>query len=102
MWNFVRSLSTGILLVLLPLSLHGQNSTLSPTPGNPALASPERAETGVYSGREVFVPKVTDKDKDQEPTATSFADGFLRHTRQHIGGSVAVNESYTPNLPVSS
>jgi hypothetical protein len=98
--NFAVALLMVVLLLVIARNMYAQSSTSSPAQGN-TTSTTERPDTGVYSGRDVYVPKVSDK-KEPEAAATSFADGFLRDTRQHIGASVGVNESYTPNLPVAN
>jgi len=58
--------------------------------------------TGVYSGRELYVPKPVTTDTQVEPVANSIANAFLRNSRQHIGFSVSLAESYSPNTAVST
>src|SRR5262249_3676517 len=57
--------------------------------------------TGDYTGKEIFVPNGAE-EKEPEPPARSFADGFLRNTRQHMGFSLSVFELYTPDVRLSS
>src|SRR5262249_12708647 len=61
--------------------VQGQAPTAPPTEGTPTDRAP--SNSGVY-GREVYIPK-TSEQQEPEPAATSFSDGFLRNTRQHIG-----------------
>jgi hypothetical protein len=81
-------------LLLASTILHAQNSPTSAGQGN--LPQAPSTNTGVYSGREIYVPE-SQKDGTPEASATSFADGFLRDARKHVGFSVALSETYTPN-----
>src|SRR5262249_11856658 len=81
-------------------TLHAQTSTQSDSPQKSRPATAETVDTGVYDGRDIVVPKVTEH-KEQDTAATSFVDGFLRDARQHVGASVGVAESYTPNVSTS-
>src|SRR5437867_6858233 len=87
------------LLLLVHCRVLGQSSPASPA----SEKSPVTKEqpNGVYSGRDVFVPAVTEK-KEPDSTATSFSDGFLRNTRRHLGLSFSAFESYTSNMRGSS
>src|SRR5262249_36582696 len=86
-------------VVFVPWSLHAQTQTKSDSPEKSRPAT-ETVDTGVYDGRDIVVPKVTEH-KEQDTAATSFVDGFLRDTRHHLGASVGVVESYTPNISTS-
>jgi hypothetical protein len=86
--------------LLLPwcLTIHAQNSPVSPAQENPPPQG--TSNTGVYTGREIFVPKPAE-ESEPEP-ARSFADGFLRNARQHFGFSFSAFESYSSNALGSS
>src|SRR5262249_38280237 len=99
------------VLLLVPWTLGAQNSTTTTTqnnqPVNQRVNQPinqptkEHPNPGVYSGREVFIPK-TPEEKEEESGPTLFSNGFLRNTRQHIGAAVGVYEAYTPGSVLSS
>ncbi len=61
------------------------------------------ANTGIYTGLEVFgAPNLAER-KDPEPGAKSYADGFIRDSRQHLGVSVSAFETYIPDaIPASA
>src|SRR6476646_7938294 len=83
---FQKALSSIVIfLLLVPLTIHAQNSTPSTAQGNQPAKEP--SNPGVYNGRDVFVPD-TQEPKETEPAASSFSDGFLRNTRRHFGLSV--------------
>src|SRR5262245_28252843 len=84
-----------IWLLAVSTAVSAQNSPTSPPQENAPKESTN--STGVYTGREIYVPKVPE-EKEPEPSARSFADGFLRNTRRHLGFSVTASESYSPNL----
>src|SRR5262245_13805498 len=90
---------TFVLALVVSLVAQAQNSPVSPTPADPA--PKESPITGVYTGKEIFVPNGSE-EKEPEPPARSFADGFLRNTRQHMGFSLSVFELYTPDVRLSS
>src|SRR5437879_5713329 len=96
---FVTFLTMVALLLLTPRSMHAQTSITPSSRENSSLPT-GRPDTGVYSGREIFVPKAEEK-KTPESTATTFSDGFLRNTRHHIGFSFGAFESYTSNAIAS-
>lgn len=96
------SAGKGLSLIILfclsaPLTLRAQNSTTSPE----QKTAPAPSKTGVYTGREVFVPE-TPEQKEPEPPAASFSNDFLRFTRRHMGFTVRVSDTYSPNAIVSS
>src|SRR5215831_5693174 len=84
------------VLFLVPWTTYAQNSTAPAAQGSQATR--EESNPGVYSGREVFIPKPSEEKETDEGRASSFADGFLRNTRQHVGGSIGAFQSYTPDL----
>jgi hypothetical protein len=84
------------LSALVPWNTYSQTPTTTPTQGTTS-ATPASSGGGVYSGREVFVPKDVEKKKDSDSGFTSFADGFLRNSKKHIGFSLSAFESYIPN-----
>ena len=90
-------MSVVALLLFVPWTAHAQSPTPPPAQNPPPASGQSNA--GVY-GRDIFVPKEVEK-KEPESGATSFADGFLRNTRQHIGASVGVSETYSPNVSTS-
>jgi hypothetical protein len=83
-------LSTATLVLVISSIAQAQNSTISTTQSPPPKDS---SITGVYTGREIVVP-VTPEQKEPEPEARSFVDGFLRNTRQHVGLSFGASELY--------
>src|SRR5262245_60832579 len=91
---FLKTFSTTVAIVLVVSStIHAQDSTLPATQDNPA---PKESNTGVYTGREIFVP-ATPVQKEPEPAARTFSDGFLRKTGQHLGFSLGVSGVYSPD-----
>src|SRR5262245_16657635 len=85
-----------LLVVLSSSSVFAQGTP--PPPANPPKTE---SPTGVYSGREVYVPEVKEQ-KAEESSATRFSDGFLRNTRHHVGFSLFVSDSYTPGVLVAA
>src|SRR5215510_8806211 len=94
-----RKVVVPFLLLLIPHIVYSQNSTVPQAGGTQV--TKESSNSGVYTGRETYIPKPAEQ-KEVEPGATSFADGFLRRTRQHVGASVGLFESYTPDIVGSS
>src|SRR5947208_9838343 len=89
-----------VVLLLVSATTHAQTSS-STSQSSPEKPPPKETKaTGVYTGREIFVQDAPVK-KEPEPAARSVADSFLRNTRQHLGFSVGVSETYTPNIFVS-
>src|SRR5262245_39412357 len=85
------------VLFLVPWTTYAQNSTATGAQGSQETR--EQSNPGVYSGREIFIPKPSEeKETETESRARSFADGFLRNTRQHVGGAIGAFQSYTPDL----
>jgi hypothetical protein len=82
------------LLLLAPYRLSAQ---VKETPQDSSTTPKKADDPGIYSGTDVFIPKDAPKNEPETP-ARSFSDGFLRDGRQHVGGSIALSQSYTPNL----
>src|SRR6516162_822562 len=82
-----------MLCLAVPLSFVGvldaQDPSTTPQSTGPAK---DTSATGVYSGREVFVPNTKEPD-EAEPSARAFGDAFLRDTRQHVGFSLGVSQA---------
>src|SRR5215831_6716980 len=91
MKRFIVSFS---LLIALSVSglVQAQDST---TPNQESQAPKPATNTGVY-GRDIYVPD-TPPPSEPESAARSFADDFLRNTKQHIGFSVGAFETYIPD-----
>ncbi len=82
-----------LLLIAVSGNMYGQTPPAPPQKGG--TTTTEQPNTGVYSGRDIFVPKPSEKQESQEGAST-FADRFLRDTPHHLGFSLGAFESYTP------
>src|SRR5262245_4599437 len=77
--------------MLLPSSvIHPQSPATTQGPGHQS----ESSSSGLDTGREVFTPDKAEQ-KQEDPAARAFSNGFLRNTRQHVGFSLGLSESYS-------
>jgi len=87
-----------VLELFVPIALAAQDQATPTAPGGRPATEP--SDSGVY-GREIFIPKPPEKRALESPAAT-FAEKFLRGTRQHVGLSVSIGQLYSSGVAVSS